>query len=106
MAVNDFHRLCEVNLRIHGTISASKLIFNSRDKQENICSLSKLGLVLLNTALRSFPVCRKCCNLIARVQRDIFSMAIFKDWRRKETPTGQKDASSSSTDKRDRDTPS
>ncbi len=55
MAVNDFHRLCEVNLRIHDTISASKRIFDSRDKQENICSqLSKLGLVLLNTALRSF----------------------------------------------------
>ncbi len=45
MAVNDFCRLCEVNLRIHGTISASKLIVDSRDKQENICSqLSKLGL--------------------------------------------------------------
>ncbi len=45
MAVNDF-RLCEVNLRIHGTISASKLIVDSRDKQENICSqLSKLGLI-------------------------------------------------------------
>ncbi len=43
--VNNFGRLCEVNLRIHGTISASKLIFDSRDKQENICSeLSKLGL--------------------------------------------------------------
>ncbi len=61
MAVNDLCRLCDVNLRIHGTISASKLIFDSRDKLENICSqLSKLGLVLLNTALRSFRVCRKC----------------------------------------------
>ncbi len=100
MAVNDFCRLCEVNLRIHSTISASKLIFDSRDKQENICSqLSKL----LNSALRSFRVCRKCCNLIARLQHD---MAIFKDWKRKETLTCQKGASSSSTDKRDRDTPS
>ncbi len=46
MAVNDFRWLCEVNLRIHGTISASKLIFDSRDKQENIFSqLSKLGLI-------------------------------------------------------------
>ncbi len=45
MAVNDFCRLCEVNLHILGTISASKLIYDSRDKQENICSqLSKLGL--------------------------------------------------------------
>jgi len=52
MAVNDFCRLCEVNLRIHGTIGASKLIFDSREKQENICSqLSKLGLVLLNSSL-------------------------------------------------------
>ncbi len=104
MAVNNFCRLCEVNLRIHGIISASKLIFDSRDTQENICSqLSKLGLVLLNTALRSFRVCRKCCNLIARLQHD---MAIFKDWKRKETLTCQKGASSSSTDKSDRDTPS
>ncbi len=85
MGVNDFRRLCEVNLCIHGTISASKLIFDNRDKQENICSqLSKLGLVLLNTALCSFRVCRKCCNLIARLQHD---MAIFKDWTRKETLT-------------------
>ncbi len=38
MAVDDYHRLCEVKLCIHGTISASKLIFDSRDKQENICS--------------------------------------------------------------------
>ncbi len=83
MAVNDFHRLCEVNLCIYGKISASKLIFDTRDKQENICcQLSKLGLVLLNTALRLFRVCRKCCNLIARLQHD---MAIFKDWKRKET---------------------
>ncbi len=81
MAVNDLCRLCDVNLRIHGTISASKLIFDSRDKLENICSqLSKLGLVLLNTALRSFRVCWKCGNLIARLQYD---MAIFKDWKRK-----------------------
>ncbi len=85
MAVNDFRRLCEVDLRIHATIDASKLIFDSRDKQEHICSeLSKLGLVLLNTALHSFRVCRKCCNLIARLQYD---MAIFKDWKRKETLT-------------------
>ncbi len=54
MAVNDFCRLCEVNLCIHGLISASKLIFDSRDKQENMCSqLSKLGLVLLNSSLLS-----------------------------------------------------
>ncbi len=33
MAVNDLCRLYEVNLRIHATISASKLIFD-RDKQE------------------------------------------------------------------------
>ncbi len=55
MAVNNFCRLCEVNLRIHSTISASKLIFDSRDEQGNIFSqLSKLGLVLLNTALHHF----------------------------------------------------
>jgi len=53
MTVNDFCRLCKVNLRIHGTITASKLIF-ARVKQENICSqLSNLGLDLLNTALCS-----------------------------------------------------
>ena len=71
MAVNDFCRLCEVNLRIHGTISASKTIFDSRENQENICSqLSKLGLVLLNTALCSYRVSRKCCNLIARLKEN------------------------------------
>ncbi len=32
--------VCIVNLRIHGTISTSKLIFDSRDRQENICSQS------------------------------------------------------------------
>jgi len=53
MAVNIFCRLCDVNLRIHGTITASKLIF-ARVKQENICSqLLNLGLDLLNTALCS-----------------------------------------------------
>ncbi len=51
MAVNDLCRLCEVNLHIQGTISASKLIFDSRDKQENICcQLSKLGLTVGNAS--------------------------------------------------------
>ncbi len=78
MAVNDFCRLCEVNLRIHGTTSASKLIFDSRDKQENICSqLSKLGLI------SSVKHC-SCCNLIARLQHE---MAILKDWKISETLT-------------------
>nr|XP_055051616.1 uncharacterized protein LOC129437481 isoform X2 [Misgurnus anguillicaudatus]XP_055051617.1 uncharacterized protein LOC129437481 isoform X2 [Misgurnus anguillicaudatus] len=104
MAVNDHCRLCKVNLRIYGTINASKLIFDSREKEESICrQLSKLGLVLLNTPVCSYRVCRKCCNVIARLQRD---MEIFKEWKTRETLTCQNVASSSSTDKRDRDTPS
>jgi len=39
-------------LRIHSPIRASKIIFDSRVKKENICSqLSKLGLVLLKGQL-------------------------------------------------------
>ncbi len=57
-----------VNLRIHGTISTSKLIFDSRDRQENICSQpSKLGLVMLNTALRSFRVCLEMLLLNCKI---------------------------------------
>ncbi len=36
MAVNDFCRLCEVNLCIHGLISASKLIFDSRETRKYV----------------------------------------------------------------------
>ncbi len=54
MAVNDFCRLCEVNIRIHGINSSYKLIFDSRDKQENMCSqLSKLGSVLVCSISRT-----------------------------------------------------
>ncbi len=87
MAMNDIRRLCEVNLRIHGTISASKLIFDIKDKQGKYLQPTvkvRINLVLLNTALRSFRVYRICCNLIARLQHD---RAIFKDWKRKETLT-------------------
>ncbi len=78
MAVNSFCRLCEVNLRIHGTISASKLIFDNRDKQENICSqLSKLRLVLLNTALFKSDSDRWQRNV--GVSSDAGQAAKFKD---------------------------
>ncbi len=45
MAVNDFSILWYVNLRIHGTISASKLIFDSRDKHENIWKTVKVRII-------------------------------------------------------------
>ncbi len=47
MAVNDLDRLCEVNLRIHGTISASKLYLTVETNKKIFCSqLSKLRLTL------------------------------------------------------------
>ena len=95
MAVNDFCRLCDSNLRVHGVIS-SKLIFDSQDKEQSIFSqLAKLALVLDNTPAR---VCRKCCSVIVRLQVD---MEIFEEWKKKVTLETCQEEGASSTDKRD-----
>lgn len=92
-----------MNLRVQGTIVNSKCIFDTKDS--NVFSeLSKLGLIIKNTPLRSFRICRKCSAVITRLLRDTEA---FKRWKNEETTERCQGGDASSTDKRDRDpTPS
>lgn len=107
MAVNDSCRLCFENLRIDGTITNSKLLFDK--KEGNVASqLSKLGLIVKDTPQRSFRVCRKCCSVVSRLLQDNSKLQKWHDQETAEVLQPQTDeAASASADKRDREpTPS
>lgn len=109
MEVND--SCSETNLRIGGILGNSKLIFDPKDTQNISSQLSKIGLVIENSPLRSYRVCRKCCTIITRLLQDT---EVLEKWIEKEKAAAvvetchEKDATASGfTDKRDREpTPS
>lgn len=108
MSVNDNCRLCGRNLRVRGTICNSKQIFSkerkvchskqiySKEEDGNVYDqLSKLGLILDNTPLRSSRICLKCFKVIARLQRD---WEIIDEWRKQEILLTSQESCLSSTD--------
>ncbi|XP_041963580.1 uncharacterized protein LOC121721062 isoform X2 [Alosa sapidissima] len=100
MSINDYCRLCKKYLRCQGILNSTKLIFevNPTDKYGNILNhLSKLGITLHKTPLRSNRACRQCCNVIVRALRDA---EILNKWRNQE----RQDEEPISNDKRVRDT--
>ena len=84
MSLNDSCRFCLSDVRVQGTVVHSKLIFDSKDR-DNVCSqLSTLGLVIDNTSLRSCRIFRKCSAKITRLLRDT---EMFQKWKNVETET-------------------
>ncbi|XP_062394292.1 uncharacterized protein LOC134082533 isoform X2 [Sardina pilchardus] len=107
MAVNESCRLCERNLRVGGVLTNCKLIFDKKEQDDIASQLSKLGLIIENTPLRSYRVCRKCYTTISRLLRD---NEVLLRWKEKETAVAaetclEQDVTAfGSTDKRDRET--
>lgn len=105
MCVDECCRFCSSNLRIKGTIAHSRTIFDSKSQDENICNLlSKFGLNLIRTPLRSSRMCMKCFRILVRLRND---MDILNTWKDQETSDTGASASANAVEKRDREpTPS
>ncbi|XP_073727192.1 uncharacterized protein [Misgurnus anguillicaudatus] len=105
MSVNDFCRCCKKNLRIHGVLSKSILIFERNFKGERIYEqVLRLGLQLHKTAQKSLRICRSCHNLITRLERDV---PVLNKWKDDEGDQAEEASSSQASEKRDREpTPS
>ena len=104
-SVNDSCRFCSSNIFYQGRFSHFKSIFDSKARDDICSQLSKLGLIVDNTPLRSFRICNKCVVVINRLLRDT---EIVQKWKEKEMETETcHGGDASSTDKRDREpTPS
>lgn len=108
IVVNDLCRCCGKNLRIHGVISGSVLIFEQGYKSVNsplLQRLADLGLVLKPDTSRSVRMCKPCLNLVGRLERDL---PVFRKWQQEEDilTTPPTEGSSQTGDKRERCTPS
>lgn len=95
MTLQDCCRFCQENLRIKGTLTGTKKVFES-DKAHNEKTvaerLQELGLSLRRDDSRSGRVCRTCLRLIDRLERDL---PAFRRWQEEEREKSAEAATSS-----------
>ncbi|XP_028437194.1 uncharacterized protein LOC114557745 isoform X4 [Perca flavescens] len=86
MSVKDICRLCNENLRIKGTISGSRFIFQTKDPREKSISerLTELGLPLSENVSRSSRICMRCFRLLGRLENEL---DVFRRWQEAEKET-------------------
>lgn len=100
MDVNDMCRFCNVNLKVGGRITNTKLLFQDATRTDLCTTLATLGLPVEYNPLRSCRICRKCFGWVTRFKLDTDK---FCEWKKQEA--SEEGPNVSSTDKRDRDTP-
>ncbi|XP_065114750.1 uncharacterized protein [Paramisgurnus dabryanus] len=101
MSVNDFCRFCKKNLRRNGVISASKIFFERNSKDEFLYEqVLRLGVQLHKTPKKSCRICRRCHNLITRLERDVY---VFNKLTDDEVDQAEEACSSQASEKRDRE---
>lgn len=84
MSVDDYCRLCKEYLRINGSLTNTKRIFEETKipNDKNVYErLIDLGLTLSKDRSRSCRICRSCLRLLARMEDNF---ATFKRWQESE----------------------
>ena len=95
--LNDFCRFCKQNMRSVGLYRYSNNIFDRLAGRPSIYQrLAQVGVTLVNRPA-SIRICRRCVNFLAKLEQ---VLPVYKRWIEEEK---QDDASTSPTDKRDRE---
>ncbi|XP_074528653.1 uncharacterized protein LOC141791863 [Halichoeres trimaculatus] len=84
MAIDDCCRFCKVNLRIKGTLTSTKKVFEASkalNEKTVFERLQELGLTVKKCNSRSSRICRTCLRLISRLESDL---SVLRRWQEEE----------------------
>ena len=81
--VEEFCRFCHANVRVKGTITNTRLIFEKKDVKEKSINerLMALGLTLFKSPLVSHRMCRSCFALLVRMEAEF---PVFWRWEKED----------------------
>ena len=94
MSVDECCRFCHKNLKRKGTFEQSMKIFSTPYAKTVFDRLIDLGLTLTRSPEKSIRTCRKCTNILSRLERDLL---VFRRWEDEEKQSDSSEQTSEST---------